>query len=187
VEIDELSAETSSSFVEAALADGEVSAAEYKEAVDGLVGCLRDGGIEPVVEDVEGGTMMVGVPVGQASSTAYRGCEEKWDGGILGLYQDSQDNPENLPQLDLEAACLVYVGAAPEGFLGKDLENLLQEGGFKVSTRHDGTEVTTPPRNPDPKLPGGRSLLTGDEQVGACMRSPGLTMRTASPSPWRPG
>jgi hypothetical protein len=170
-EYEQVLAHTDSDYVKQVLGDGEITAAEFHETIASLVACLRAGGIDPLVDELESGATIIGYPSSQEDDPAVRDCEEKWDAGILQLYRAFVENPNNMTSDDLEAMCLVQYGLAPEGFTGKDLEKLLEMSSEQTTYAMDGTIVSeSPVTNPTPDLPGGVPLY-GD-RTEDCFHKP---------------
>jgi hypothetical protein len=171
-------------FVRNVLADGQITAAEYGEAVQGLADCYSAGGLHPVLQDAGlPGVKYVATTDDQAPPAVIRQCGEDWDGGILDLYSNIVQNPEKQPLSDLRAACLVHLGVVPEGLTGTELDELLDKQTVWAKCSGDVC-VTTPPIDPNVQLPGGRDLDGAAPDIAVCMRSPLQVMQTSSPIPW---
>lgn len=154
-----------SDFVKAVLVDHEVTDEEFAESQDSLVSCLREQGFEPGIT-TDNGRRVVNVPADADSS-----CVDQWSGDIESLYWAERVNPHNKNMYDLVAACLARTKLAPEGFTGKDLEELdaQAQGSYTVTQGGEKTDETLP-ENENPTLPSGMAIRA--EETIPCWTSP---------------
>jgi len=156
---------TNSDFVKAVLADHKVTDEEFSESQDSLVACLREQGLKPAIT-TEDGRRVVNVPADADSS-----CVDQWTGDIESLYWAERVNPHNENMYDLVAACLVRTKLAPEGFTGKDLEELDARAVGSYTVTQDGEKTDeTLPENANPTLPSGMAIRA--EETIPCWTSP---------------
>jgi hypothetical protein len=166
--------QTRSDYVRKVLANGEISAAEFRETLDSEIKCMKDGGVDAIIDQSNSGVGFIAYPSSQESLPAVLECENQWDGGIVQLYRSIVENPNNVPFVDLQAACLVKMGLAPKGFQGKDLQELHDLASEQTEYREDGTIVSQKPIvNPTPNLPNSVPLYS--EQTEDCLNKPWLT------------
>jgi hypothetical protein len=177
-EIEKILSRTQSDYVREVFSDGTVSVAEFQETLQSMVACLKDQGVDAIIENTSAGVDHVTWPSTHDGSKAIESCSAKWDGGITEIYSASSQNPDNIPWVDLEAACLVQLELAPAGFKGEDLDELYSLSADKVHVA-DGVESDpVPAANPTPTLPGGVPLY--DKRTKGCLQAPWKTMQEAA-------
>ncbi|MDR0504807.1 MAG: hypothetical protein LBG70_03230 [Bifidobacteriaceae bacterium] len=103
-EVEQILKHANSDYVKQVLADGHVSAVEFEETLTSFAGCLREAGIAAVIDELDSGARRVIYPSNYVDSDVVRGCEKKWDDGIVYLAQMQLENPDNEPFEDLQAA-----------------------------------------------------------------------------------
>lgn len=110
----------SSDLQRAILEDGQVSRAEYEEAVDAYVDCLNSRGV-PAAKTLNSGGYYDYATQGQGdiSSTMFS-CATGTVADIDYLYTERLRNPQHLPEAVIMAACLVRKGEAPTGYSADD-------------------------------------------------------------------
>jgi len=168
---DELRADAESDFVRTLLEDGTITEAEFEEALHSEVQCLRDAGLNPVIETDDLDVKYIAMPSDEVGAQGETNCWEKWDGGIVDLYPEMRRNPNNVTQYDLWAACLVQQGLVPAGLTGDQLREVLEPAGQEGGAGVDGeTWEGAPPEDPDPALPNGLRPLSDDTH--GCMVDP---------------
>lgn len=174
-EFAEALAETDSDYVRAILEDGEITAAEIKDAQGQVESCLAKAGIYGVYESngfgVEGLTT-----TGELSNSQWQAmgdCQEHWIGGADYIYDNQVVNPNNEDFDSLVAQCFVHNDLVPLGFTGKDYAEL---------TNINSADVTFSPEDYDKIrhdveidyqevfLPGGVSL--DSYEAGVCAANP---------------
>lgn len=126
--------EATSDFERQVLEDGEITRAEYEEAVHRLVECARDRGtrVTPLEQD---GLYTYEVPISETSDRDMLECSEGTTQVVEALYGDVLRNPRNVDFEELVAECLVRSGLAPEGY---DEEQYLRER--SGTTNDDGVQ-----------------------------------------------
>ncbi|MDR0505100.1 MAG: hypothetical protein LBG70_04770 [Bifidobacteriaceae bacterium] len=166
-----LAEDTGSDFVRAVLSDGVITEAEYQEAREKVEDCLAGLGVEGSYQpDQLGGYSLLTGELTEAQQQQLVECREQWIDGLEWLYQAVKNNPQNISEDDLIAACFVRHGVAPEGYRGVDYHDLIWSNGVTdlATAQHDSEGGLLP--QPALTLPGGVSL---DDPVAArCRISP---------------
>jgi hypothetical protein len=166
-----------SEFIKQILADDEITEAEFREALDREVQCLRDFGLNPdVFVNPDTGVSQMGLPEDENAAAMESNCWWEWNGGIVDIYPSIVTNPENKDFFDVRAECLVHEGLAPEGFTGRDLEDAWTaaygEEHWTANAGEDPVLVDAVPiTDPDPVLSNGLHVVT-DPAVGPCITNP---------------
>jgi hypothetical protein len=166
-----------SEFIVSILEDYEITDAEFGEAQDKMIACLEESGAKAVLSDDNGIRKVSG-------TTPDSRCWDEWVGDIDVMYRSIKLNPNNENWSDLVAACFIRIGVVPDGFTGKDLEELED----KASDHSDDTGIVTEDdldeegnfrfdpekwisaENPDPVLPTGVKLYSAETET--CRNNP---------------
>ena len=182
-EIDSLREDADSAFVQSVLQDGIITEVEFVEAFDSEVRCLRDAGLNPMVDSDPQGLKQFAMPSDEVPAQLKTDCWQQWDGGIVDLYPLMKSNPNNDDLYDLWAACFVQQGLVPPGLTGEQLREYLAPASQEGGTNSDGeTWEGPPPEDPDPALPNGLRPLSDDTH--GCMVDPvGVMTRSGSETP----
>ncbi len=111
----------SSDFVRGALADEQISDAEYAEMTEGFRRCLADAGIEFGGFDAAGGYTTSIAPGGGDTHAIVSECVSSSGQDAIGMLRDVMAvNPQNLDVPTMMAECLVREGAVPPGYRAED-------------------------------------------------------------------
>ena len=170
-----------SDFVRQVLSDGQIEAAEYDEARQGMLGCLKDAGIEAKYIDdqstaaVGGGLTILSGELTDQQRTAERTCDDQWMGPIDSLYASTRTNPQNQDMNKLIAACLVREGLAPDGFTAEDYVEWYDSNVVKgeISESDPGGMVSIQPDDlPPPQPLPGSGVTLDDPRVMTCRLDP---------------
>lgn len=169
-----------SDFVRDALADGEVTDAEFAEARSRFVSCMSDAGFS-VAFTVNQGNWSYGGSSAQAETQEFRAadrdCYDQWIGDIWNLYTSPRTDPDNEGWDTLVARCLVDRGLVPAGFTARAwLEFLTDtpEQPMECVTHEDGSEICTaldPFFRDTRMLPGGLASMDDPEALN-CQTDP---------------
>ncbi len=163
-------------FIRDVLADGEVTVAEAREAVEQFGACMADNGLGYWVEEDPSGWPLTGEQTVLWSPAPHQpdqwddasfGCQEAWLGitwPLNELGREMQMNPFNEDPDDLTARCLVRNGLAPEGFDGGDLREFQRPFHFWTGDARGEREAAE--RQATAVLPGGATWLSAE--VGEC-------------------
>lgn len=108
-----------SDFERRALEDLRISRAEYQEAVDRFVQCMRDRGIEASAVEEDTGLYSYRWPKAQDSSHAETACRAGTIEIIQPIYGALVRNPENIDEFELLAKCLIRKSVVPMGYSGE--------------------------------------------------------------------
>ncbi|HHW84554.1 MAG TPA: hypothetical protein GX743_12230 [Actinomycetales bacterium] len=136
----------SSDFERDVLSDGEITQAEYDEAVDRFVSCARDQGVE--VEVTGTGYVFEAAPSGQThAETVVHDCAIGTTSLIEGLWTAMQQNPENIVMEQLVVDCLKDAGAIPDSYDPADFVQDYQSGSV-AGLATDSPALTTCMENP---------------------------------------
>lgn len=146
------------------LADDVITAAEYRQAQEASVECMRDQGITVKINDdglefeLVGATEDTPQEVLDAMNAEIdavsQECGRKFDMHLLALYREVQFNPENRDMMQAFADCLVRGGHRDEGYT-KDayiaevsrytITPQLQEDGTEIAVEGDLSDQPKPP------------------------------------------
>lgn len=107
-----------SDFQRSVLADGQVSRAEYEQAVDLYISCLNSNGVPAAKNLNAGGYYDYAVPGQSDVSSQMMKCAQGTVAEIDYLYTERLRNPQHQPENVIMASCLVRKGAAPKGYSG---------------------------------------------------------------------
>lgn len=103
-----------SDFEREVLADGNVTRAEYEEAVHRFTGCMEDSGNHVTLID-QGGYYVYEYRQGAGAEEAFERCAEGTTRLIESLYHSLVANPENQDWDEVTLACLKREELAPQG------------------------------------------------------------------------
>lgn len=172
--------ERANDFQREILRDGKITDAEYFEAQDRFVACMDERGLEARADGIGNGYTLFFDLADPVAEAAFTECGDSSYSVIEPLYYAMRDNPRNEDMADVYAACMVRVGAAPEGFTGKELDELTSRASVEIaaeeagsgdsaSGRIDSTDSLMPTLD-DIMIPGGASL--GSAEVLDCYTDP---------------
>jgi hypothetical protein len=120
-EFAEYSAGAPNDFVRTALADGEISDAEYAEMTERFRSCLADAGITFHGFQPDGAFSTSLAPDGLDTHEAVNGCAGPSGQDSIGLLHDIMlGNPDNIDAATAIAACLVESGEVPTSYTADD-------------------------------------------------------------------
>lgn len=123
-------ADTESDFARRALADEEITDAEYAEMEQKFRTCLEDEGVTFSGFDHDGSYQASPLPGGGNSYDVVQACSRESGADTIGALHDIMGrNPENLDIPTIMAACLVDREAVPSGYSADDYATDL-EGRF---------------------------------------------------------
>ena len=105
--------------VKATLADGKITQAEYRAAVQRMVKCAADQGVTVTPEKQPGGLYQYKVIQSANADAVFTSCEDATLTPIEVLYGQMVDNPLNVDADDLYADCLKAAGVVPRDYTGK--------------------------------------------------------------------
>lgn len=164
---------TRSDYVRSILEDGQITAAEMRDAQQQNLSCLSESGITAQYVDSGAGysTLETAGDLDATELKAMVTCADKWTGEAESLYIDQVMNPENKDLNALIAACLVKKELAPEGFDGADFRELMRahsQSSAQDSPGQDGSVSVE--ETGDIILPGGQSM--SNPQAIMCQMNP---------------
>ncbi len=117
-----------SDFERGVLEDGEITSAEYEEAVDRYLGCMHDLDVDVTLQ-ASGEMYQFVTSTAEEFDLHDADCRRGTTAWVTQLYDAKINNPENVEVelAELAAACLVEAGIAPAGYsaemLGDDMSN----------------------------------------------------------------
>lgn len=116
-------------FQKEVLSDGEITRAEYDEAVHRYVKCYADQDIVVQAHINSGGYYQYGVssPKSVQFQADTNQCWAKNLDGVEDIYIQMLTNPAGIDIVDAEVACLRKGGLVDESFTGEQLKKLLAE------------------------------------------------------------
>ncbi|MFJ6678614.1 hypothetical protein ACIQLK_05720 [Microbacterium sp. NPDC091382] len=121
--------QATSQFERDVLADGEITRAEYEEAIQRFVTCVADEGATVKPQD-QAGYYVYAI---EGDVALYDKAADKCAPGtkalIEGLYVDMLTNPNNRDYDELIAECFVKAGLVAAPFTKSDLQELLTRAG----------------------------------------------------------
>lgn len=152
--------QATSQFEKDALADGEISRAEYEEAMQRYVACIADNGSNVELEDQTGYYIYVISGDTDLYDRVADGCREGTIRFIETLFVETFTNPQNMDFDELTAQCMVALGVVNPPFTK---ENFLE------TMNRSGAETT----NVDPLPIDPRSQeIMNDQRTQNCMSNP---------------
>jgi hypothetical protein len=119
------SSHATTDFERNVLADGQITRAEYEEAVQKLVACAEGNGKTVITHD-QSGLYSYEVPGGDPDDVMLT-CGKGTTMIIEGLYSQMVQNPDREDLNVLLAACLVRSGLASADFSGEDFKHGMEE------------------------------------------------------------
>lgn len=132
--IKEAQAEASTDFERQVLEDGDLTRAEYEEAVNRYVECMEAQSVQ--ISPVEQSGYFIFST--STASSLYDASDDQCRPGTIGLiealYVDMTMNPENRPFGEVVRECLVARGAVESGFSADDLKAEESRGGPVTET-----------------------------------------------------
>jgi hypothetical protein len=137
-EFAEYYAEAPNDFVRTALADGNISDAEYAEMTERFRSCLADAGITFHGFQPDGAFSTSLAPGGLDTHDVVNGCVGPSGQDSIGLLHDVMAaNPDNIDAATAIAACLVESGEVPASYAADDYRADL-DGRFRDAEALDG-------------------------------------------------
>lgn len=161
---------TTSDYVKAMLEDGEITAAEIKDAQGQFISCLATAGIQGSYDDTGFGydSLAISGELTPEQEDSEGKCYYLWLGDAAELFYKQVINPNNEDFDFLVAQCLVRKNLAPVGFTGKDLKELY-DAQTTTETMGPGEELTFTEQF-EIFLPNGISLASPEASV--CSSNP---------------
>lgn len=117
-----------SDFERAVVEDGKVSRAEYEEAMQRHVACIRDAGGSVELRD-QSGYYVYEVSDAAAYDRISPGCSRGTTDLIEPLFVDILTNPDKLDPDEMVARCFVAAGLVKAPFGAQDLRDLMTAAG----------------------------------------------------------
>ncbi len=148
-----------SDFERAVLEDGEITRAEYEEAMQRYVSCIRDGGGNVELKDQSGYYVYQVSGDIDAYDRMSDGCARGTTALIEPLYVDVLMNPDKLDPDEALARCFVAAGLVKAPFGAQDLRDLMTAAGA------DGDSSGTPVD------PAAQELVNSEKSI-KCMENP---------------
>jgi hypothetical protein len=137
-ELAELYADAPNDFVRAALADGNVSDAEYAEMTERFRSCLADAGVTFNGFDPDGAFTTSLAPGGRDTNEIVDDCSGPSGHASIGVLHDVMaGDPDNIDPAIAIAACLVESGQVPASYTAEDYR-ADREGRFADTEALDG-------------------------------------------------
>lgn len=117
-----------SQFARDVLKDGVITRAEYQEAEDRYLACLRDAGINAALED-QSGYYVLSLPTSDADRPEIETCRRGTTNLIEPLYHDMLTNPDKIDPSENILNCMKRKGMKlPSGYGAKDFQEDRQRG-----------------------------------------------------------
>lgn len=131
-----------SDFERAVLADGEVTRAEYEEAVGRYVSCMADSGIEVGLHE-QGGYYTYSFAKTQDVFTTSDRCAEGSTLLVAGLYIAQLTNPGAEDYDELIVACLIRAGLVEASYSAAQLDTDARDGTLPFDDTAPGFDACT--------------------------------------------
>lgn len=161
---------TNSDYVKTMLEDGEITAAEIKDAQGQFISCLATAGIQGVYDDTGFGyeELTIAGELTPEQEDSEGECHVLWLGDAAELFHKQTINPNNEDFDSLIAQCLVRNGLVEFGFTGQDYAELYAPHAetFTLGPKEKLVLAETP----EVFLPGGVSM--NDARASACVMNP---------------
>lgn len=109
-----------SDFERAVLEDGEITRAEYEEAVERYVSCMADAGVEVGLHE-QGGYYTYSAAAASGFDATHDRCAEGTTLLVAGLYVDQLTNPGAEDYDELIVACLIRAGLVDPDYTAEQL------------------------------------------------------------------
>lgn len=169
-------AENNSDYVvevfDRALADGSISASDYRDSQQKLSNCYQEAGLSSEAMPDEWGIGVTRLVYSSSSPDAdalAEACVKKWDGegnySISNIYYSQVVNPKNEDMDTLVAQCLVRNNLVPKDFDAGDYREFVAANSAKCSgdvcTLPDGTTFNVN----DPLPPTGQMVFPGGKSA----------------------
>ncbi|MGL5828516.1 MAG: hypothetical protein ACRC0L_02980 [Angustibacter sp.] len=120
------------------LEDGEITRAEYEQAVDRTIKCVAEKGFRLGKISDPGGYYTFGMEASDAGDKAYSECGRQYSSKVEFYYMESRRNPDRRDFNELTAECLRRKKAAPANYTGAqfaaDLEKAMKGSKFLPET-----------------------------------------------------
>lgn len=131
------------------LEDGEITRAEYDEAVNRFIECMEAQSIKISAVEQSGYYVFSTTSASSAYEAADPQCRPGTIDVIEALYVDMTMNPENRPYNEVMRECLIARGLVDEDFTTKDLNDEMSRGGELTTTEEFTTCLENPSLRPD--------------------------------------
>lgn len=131
-------ANATSDFERGVLEDGEITSAEYEEAMDNYLACMHDLGVDVTLQ-ASGEMYQYETSTVEEFDLHDADCRRGTVAWIEPLYDGTINNPGNVEvdRAAFAAECLVEAGLAPEGYSAEELGADLSSGSGPARTNMD--------------------------------------------------